>query len=608
MNLRLSREDTRKNKEERTPLIRFKTVRSRLSATYFFVIAFCLIAVMLFTTFTVRPNEIDSCKQNLTESAESISKLLDEYSFNIDDSLKKNLEQIARYDNTQILIVDSYGIVRFEYTGSADLASNEQKLLAVRSDMLSEALAGRTVYNVGYDNDIYGTPVVSVCMPYSSGGNNIAGILVHTKMTRFKQMMSYFYVQILLSGVISALLAFLLVMHSSYKISKPLRKINLAARELARGNFEKHLDIQDENEIGQLADTFNMMANELQKYEYTRTSFVANVSHELKSPLTSIQGFVQAILDDTIEEADKKQYMEIVLAETKRLNTLIGDLLDLAKFESGQFPLNKTEWDINELIRQTLIKFITKIEDKSIEVVVNIPETHDIIYADKDRFAQVLTNLIDNAVKFCQPGGELKVWTHKLDGKINVSISNTGQTIPPEDLPFVFDRFFKVDKSHNRKAGGTGIGLSIVKNIIMQHGEDIWVTSKAETGTIFTFTVSPKDLELQNQRAAFKSRFDHKPKREREKEQQSRERSKAKHKYQAKKVKSSNIKESEAKQTETRSAVQEQKEREDAVQNIPEQNAEPEISLDTAPLNIKDLPEVEMADLTIEPSDEKEGE
>ena len=258
-------------------------------------------------------------------------------------------------------------------------------------------------------------------------------------MTRFKQMMSYFYVQILLSGVISALLAFLLVMHSSYKISKPLRKINLAARELARGNFEKHLDIQDENEIGQLADTFNMMANELQKYEYTRTSFVANVSHELKSPLTSIQGFVQAILDDTIEEADKKQYMEIVLAETKRLNTLIGDLLDLAKFESGQFPLNKTEWDINELIRQTLIKFITKIEDKSIEVVVNIPETHDIIYADKDRFAQVLTNLIDNAVKFCQPGGELKVWTHKLDGKINVSISNTGQTIPPEDLPFVFE-------------------------------------------------------------------------------------------------------------------------------------------------------------------------
>lgn len=536
MKSRLSREDSRKSREERTPLIRFKSIRGRLSAAYFTVIAFCLLVIAIFTTVNVRPNEIERSKENLTESCEAIIALLNEYSFELDSNLKGSLEQIARYDNTQILIVDSYGIVRFEYAGSSDLASNEQQLLSIRSDMLSQALKGDSASNVSYDTNLFGTPIVSVCVPYKSGDNNIAGVFVHTKLTQLERTLTYLYTQIILSGIVSAILAFLLVLHSSHKISMPLRKINMAARELARGNFEKHLDIQDENEIGQLADTFNMMAGELQKYEYTRTSFVANVSHELKSPLTSIQGFVQAILDDTIKESDKKQYMEIVLDETKRLNTLIGDLLDLAKFESGQFPLNKTEWDVNELIRQTLIKFITKIEDKSIEVIVNIPESHDIIYADKDRFAQVLTNLIDNAVKFCQPGGELKVWTHKIDGKINVSISNSGQTIPPEDLPFVFDRFFKVDKSHNRKAGGTGIGLSIVKNIIMQHGEDIWVTSKADVGTVFTFTVSPKGLEGKPERVAFKSRFEYRPKREREKDS-SRDRDKLKKKSEPKKAK-----------------------------------------------------------------------
>ena len=151
--------------------------------------------------------------------------------------------------------------------------------------------------------------------------------------------------------------------------------------------------------------------------------------------------------------------------------------------------LNKTQWDINELIRRCFISFLTKIEDKGLEVSVNLPEERTMVYADEDRMAQVVTNLLDNAVKFCEEGGTLKIWTYLAEGKVYVNISNSGETIPEEDIPFVFDRFFKVDKSHNRKAAGTGIGLSIVKNIVMQHNEKIWVNSKEGTGTVFTFTL-----------------------------------------------------------------------------------------------------------------------
>ena len=175
------------------------------------------------------------------------------------------------------------------------------------------------------------------------------------------------------------------------------------------------------------------------------------------------------------------------------MNALIVDLLDLVRIESDQFPMDMAVWDINELIRRCIINFIGKIEDKRIDLSVNIPEEKTEVRADMDRITQVITNLLDNAVKFWEEGGTIKIWTYLSDGKVNINISNTGQIIPPEDLKYIFDRFFKVDKSHNRKIPGTGIGLSIVKEIINRHDEKIWVNSQAGMGTVFTFTLSLAD-------------------------------------------------------------------------------------------------------------------
>ena len=210
------------------------------------------------------------------------------------------------------------------------------------------------------------------------------------------------------------------------------------------------------------------------------------------------------MLDRAIEEEDRDKYLEIVLNETKRMNTLISDLLDLAKIESGQFPIELSEFDINEQLRQCIIMFEQRIESKKLDVDINFNEDKMMVWADRDRISQVVTNLVDNAVKFSSEGGSLKIWTTSDDDKVYINIEDSGEGIPKEDEPYIFERFYKADKSHSRNKPGTGIGLSIVKRILTQHGEDISLKNEPGKGTTFTFTLT-KAAEQQNK---VKSEFD----------------------------------------------------------------------------------------------------
>ena len=296
---------------------------------------------------------------------------------------------------------------------------------------------------------------------------------------------------------ISIMVAFILVFFLSRRIVKPIKDISYAAGELSRGNLDWRVPVKLKNrdEIGELAESFNKMAEELKIQDGLRNTFIANVSHELRTPLTSIQGFIQGMLDRAIEEEDRDKYLDIVLVETKRMNTLISNLLSLAKIESGKFPVEFSEFDINELLRRCVIMFEQRIEEKHLEVSIQLREEKMMVWADEDRISQVITNLLDNAVKFSKDGGELKIWTHTIDNKVYVNIADTGEGIPLEDKPYIFERFYKVDKSHSRNKPGTGIGLSIVKRIIKQHGEKISLQSDEGKGTIFTFTLTKAVLD-----------------------------------------------------------------------------------------------------------------
>lgn len=472
-------------------MFRTRTIFARVAWLCTLVSALGLILANTLFVIRMKENGIEQATQELGGCAENISDVFQENytAGDTGEALFGELYKMAEYEKYVIWIADSYGNIIFRLTGdeqSGEYESYFARGMAVLADSLSQ---GKMSYTVQDGQGLFAEPIVTLGSPILVSGQRVGTAYLHTRLADTASAMRILLMQTLIAFAVCFAVAALGSLLLSKRVLRPLYDINLAAKALAKGDFSQRIEQREKGEIGQLVETFNMMSAELEKYENTRQSFVANVSHELKSPMTSIQGFVQGMLDGTIEGEDQKQYLEIVLSETKRLNILIGDLLDLAKIDSAQFPMHMTRWDLSEMLRRSLIRFIGKIEEKNLELAVNIPEEQLMVLADQDRIAQVVTNLLDNAVKFCEMHGTLKLWVYCADGKVHVNISNTGEIIPEQDLPFVFDRFFKVDKSHNRKSPGTGLGLSIVKKILLQHGQDIWVNSRPGMGTVFTFTL-----------------------------------------------------------------------------------------------------------------------
>jgi len=274
--------------------------------------------------------------------------------------------------------------------------------------------------------------------------------------------------------------------------SRPLREMAQAANAFAHGELTARIntDGNHSEEVEELALAFNNMASSLQKSEYQRQEFVANISHELKTPMTTIAGYVDGILDGTIPPEKSRQYLQTVSNETKRLNRLVRSMLDISRLQDqGGIPEEqKTRFDVTEAAGRTLLNFEQKITGKNLDVAVDMPEHPVYTLASEDAITQVIYNLVDNAVKFCPQGGTLELTVREGGGKVYVSVANPGPTIPPEELPLLFDRFHKIDKSRSQNRDSWGLGLYIVKTIVDSHGENISVTSRDEK-TTFTFTL-----------------------------------------------------------------------------------------------------------------------
>ena len=276
------------------------------------------------------------------------------------------------------------------------------------------------------------------------------------------------------------------------RLSTPLKEMAQAASDFGHGNLNARFKIGNAytQEVEELALAFNNMASSLQKSEYQRQEFVANVSHELKTPMTTIGGYVDGILDGAIPEERSRHYMRIVSDEIKRLSRLVRSMLDISRLQDqeGIPEEKKTRFDLEECAGQVLITFEQKILSKEVNVKVDMPEHPVYTHACEDYITQVIYNLLDNAVKFCPEGGTLGIKVQEGNDKVYFSVSNDGDTIPPEELSLLFDRFHKLDKSRSQNRDGCGLGLYIVKTIICSHGENISVTS-SNGKTEFTFTL-----------------------------------------------------------------------------------------------------------------------
>ncbi|MBE6916430.1 MAG: HAMP domain-containing histidine kinase [Ruminococcaceae bacterium] len=326
----------------------------------------------------------------------------------------------------------------------------------------------------------------------SRSGRPLAIVMVSAPIDVAITMMSQTSEAFLAVAILVIVLSVVLLLVFLRRQSKPLRQMAAAARAFGHGNFGARVqtDKHHTEELQELALAFNNMASSLEKGENQRQEFVANVSHELKTPMTTIAGYVDGILDGTIPPEKGRQYLTLVSSETKRLNRLVRSMLDISRLqEQGGFPEeSKTRFDLSEIAGQVLISFEQKINDKRLDVQVVLPDHPVFTRANQDAITQVIYNLVDNAVKFCPEGGQLGITVREGNGKLYLSVSNSGETIPPEELSLLFERFHKLDKSRSRNRDSWGLGLYIVKTLIDSHEENISVTS-INGLTTFTFTL-----------------------------------------------------------------------------------------------------------------------
>lgn len=273
-------------------------------------------------------------------------------------------------------------------------------------------------------------------------------------------------------------------------ISKPLKLISDETHKIAQGAYDSDLnDKMFDADIVNLSSNILEISDELQRIEQIRKSFVANASHELRSPLTSIQGFAQAMLDGTIDPKDRKKYLEIVLFESRRLSQTVHSMLDLTRLDSGKSELKLSDFSFSDMASGIVENFKPALKLKNMSLACSFCDA-DLVVADKEKIRRVLINLIDNAIKYSFENGTVILKTELIDGKLHVSVIDNGIGIAKKDQMLIFERFYMVDKARTpTKEKSTGLGLSIVKKIIEEHHQKIFVSSEKGAGSIFTFTL-----------------------------------------------------------------------------------------------------------------------
>ena len=316
-------------------------------------------------------------------------------------------------------------------------------------------------------------------------------LFVSSDLASFREEWRQFSSVFVLIAFNVMVLAFIISFVMTKKQAVPLNEMAGAARRFARGDFSMRVrDSERIDEIGELTQAFNAMADSLENYETLRREFVANLSHEMKTPMTVITGFVDGILDGTIPPENERRYLSIISSETHRLSRLIKNMMDMSKLQStDDETILESSFDVTEVTRLALLSLGGKIEEKRLGVEAELPEEAVMTRGDKDSITQVVYNLIDNAIKFSVPDGVIIVRLWKQGPQAYVSIENNGETIPSDELPHIFDRFHKADKSRSADREGVGLGLYIVKTILDNHNEDIFVTSRDGT-TKFVFTLT----------------------------------------------------------------------------------------------------------------------
>lgn len=368
-------------------------------------------------------------------------------------------------------------------------ASLEGLVLTLPEGMADEIVSGSDSFEHTTLGGIYADKRFAVGVPIHSMGQIVGVVLAVTDSSALTAMWRGFIGMFFMTAVTVLLLSFVVSAWLSMRQSRPISEMASATRRFAGGSFDVRMHAYEEpTEIAELASSFNSMADSLQETERQRREFIANVSHELKTPMTTIAGYTDGILDGTIPPEEEKQYLRIISDESRRLSRLVRRMLEVSQLQSRE-TLRKEPFDICESMRRVLISMEKQITDRGLDVDADIPDGSVTVLGDNDLITQVVCNLLENATKFARAGSTLYLGLAVSNAKAFVSVRNEGDTIPAEEIPLLFERFHKSDKSRNQDKDGVGLGLYVVRTILEQHRERIAVTSE-DGVTTFTFTLS----------------------------------------------------------------------------------------------------------------------
>lgn len=462
-----------------------KGLFSKLVTTFIIIITISFIIMAAFLSFWFDSYSYEQRKAQLQSESQFAEAGAIEYLLgNMNQQrITDIISYIAKYSSVDIWITDRYGFVYAVSNKSQSKLLDTQVLV----DELNELRHGNEI-DMRISSKFYNLPIHTFQKPIFYRGNFVGAIVMNTSVTQLKEPLKRVYSIIWRAALLAiAASCFVIYFISQKIIIKPLKQITNAAQKISKGQVDKRAEVHSGDEMGELADAFNSMADSLEQVEKNRRDFISNVSHEIRSPITSIKGFVGGILDGVVPKEKENYYLSLTYEETQRLTRLVNDLLDLSAIEAGQFRLRIEELDINEIIRIAVIKFETKIKSRRLDVDVCLQDDSLFVAGDKDRIIQVVTNLLDNSIKYVNDGGNIRVSTRTKGQKAFISVYNDGPGLKEEDLKHIWDRFYKGDKSRTSKTS-TGLGLSIVRSILTQLGEDIWVENK-ENGVEFTFTL-----------------------------------------------------------------------------------------------------------------------
>ncbi|MBO5274943.1 MAG: HAMP domain-containing protein [Clostridia bacterium] len=411
----------------------------------------------------------------------------EEYMQSYGRTVKKSLTMLSRYTEDVVLFVtDTYGNV---------LATDEDApanyiMRSIPAEVMKTINAGNNYEGTGTLDGAFEDDHLIFARPVSDADGNILGALFTCSSSQGLSIFVETMVKTIIMASLWVLLAALIAVYFiSEKIIAPIKVMSRAAKSFAAGKFDVRVPVTGHDEVAELAVAFNNMATNLASFEDMRRTFLANVSHDLRTPMTTIAGFIDGILDGAIPPEKHSYYLGLIATEVRRLSRLVSSLLDISRIQAGDRKFNKTVFDISEMARLILISFEQKIDEKKLDVEFDCEEDKMLVYADRDAIYQILYNICDNAVKFSFEGGKYRISLINKDKKTFISVYNEGQGIPEADLPFVFDRFYKSDRSRGLDKTGVGLGLYIAKTIIDAHDEEIWVRSVYGEYCEFVFTL-----------------------------------------------------------------------------------------------------------------------